>query len=245
VSEKVKLSELINADSQKKLSDSLTLLESLESVEIKNQDQYGKAIDIQKSIKGALKDIESDRKEIVKPYNDKVGAINFKYRSVKDRLSLGNTTIGNATRIWDQEQLRKKQLEQKKREAEAEEKRRKLEEAAEKEAAKVEKYTEEGRDDLAEKAQARMEDKVEEASTTVAAEIEETKAVGVSYRYDCEVEVIDGNLAIKSLLASPMTAPFVLIDTKGLKKMVKAAKGKWFDIPGIKVIDKSTQVIRS
>lgn len=240
-----KLSSLIKKESQDKMQAALTLLDSIKEVEIKTQDQYDNAINIQKDLKKAYKGLEDDRKAIVKPINDKVSQVNAKFKEVTMKLTKGGNTISAATNKWDQEQRRLADLEQKKREAEAEAKRVKLQKAAEAEAEKIAKYEAEGKTELAEKAQARMEDKQDEAATTVAAEVEKTQASGVSYRYDCDIEVTDSDLAIKSLLASPMTASMVSIDTVALKKMVKAIKGKGIDIPGIKVVDRSTQVLRS
>ena len=241
---KEKISEIIPEESVKTIQEILEQFESMESLEVKNQEQYDSAVGVCKEIKKSIKAIESDRKEIIKPWKEKTDAVNAKYREVRVKLENGEKKIKGAMSVFFEEQERKRLEEQRKIEAEAEEKRRKAEEAARKEAEKVAKYREEGREELAEKAEARMETKLDEATNTVVAEVESKKTEGVHYRTSYEVEVTDDAQAAVALLNNPMTAHCVSINTVALKKMITATQGN-FKCAGIKVRETKTPVVKS
>lgn len=242
--EKTKLSDLIPVESIQKMQSALKELETISSVEIKNNEEYSGAAEMQITLKRAIKDIESDRKETVLPFNEKVKAINEKFKSVMDRLDNGVSKIGSAMIEWKRKEDLRIAEERRIAEAKAEEARRKAEAAAQKELEKAQAYRDQGREEMAEKAEARAETKSEEAISVVAPEIEKQKVPGISYRSDFSIEVIDKEAAIPAMLANPAYADFVIIDEKGLNRMVKAVKGKML-IPGIVVTEKKIQVVRS
>ena len=251
MSEETKLSELITKESVDRMAEALKVLESIESVEIKTREQYENAAEIQKDIKKSIKDLEKDRTGIVKPFNDKVKAVNAKFKEVTLKLNNGASHIGNAMSKWYQEEERKRLAEQRKREAEAEKKRKAAEAAAIKEQEKAEQYHSEGREDMAEKAEARAESKLDEAVTTVAAEVEEKKVAGVSYRTEYSVCIEDTKLAVASILESESFAVMITGDDKikerleaSIKRMVVAMKGN-FTLDGVKITSTKKPVIRS
>jgi hypothetical protein len=249
--ENVKLSELIPQDKVSKLAESLKLLDSIESVEIKTQDQYENAAEVQKSIKKSIKELEKDRKDIVKPFNDKVKMVNVKYKEVTNKLDNGANKIGNALSVYYQEQKRIADEKQRKLEAEAEEKRRKAEDAAKKEQEKADKYRDEGRDEMAAKAEARAETKIDEAATTVAQEVKVEKPKGLSFRTDYDIKIEDMSLAVQSILSNEFLEDLILQDDKikdqlesSLKKIAKTKKGN-LKIKGVKVTEKQVPITRT
>jgi len=235
---------LIAQETLDKMKTALETLSSIEEIEITNAEQNLNAGGIQRDVQGAIKTVEALRKEAVKPFDEKRKVIQKEFMNVLNQLKAGKDKIGSAMIDFDNAEKRRIALEQKKLEAEAEEKRRKAEKAAEAEAAKIEKYQSEGKEELAEKAQARMEDKIEEATTTVATEIKQEKVSGVSYRTDYVVEVEDHFKAIPFLLENSLTSHLIGINVPALKAMVKASKGV-MTIPGVKIKKTQTQIVRS
>ena len=236
--------ELISAEYVEKMELALKTLDSIESVVIDNADHYQQAGCIQQDIAKAHKVVEALRKETVKPLNEQKALIQEKFNAVLNKLSLGKSKIGTAMIEFSQAEERKIALEQKKREAEAEEIRRKAEEQAQKELAKAKAYRDEGREEMAEKAEARAEDKIEVLTTTVAPEIKATKLKGVSYREDIEIEILDKAQAIKDLMLTPVTSHLVTLDEKGIKALIKSSKGQ-IKFDWCKVKHTKTQIVRT
>lgn len=229
-----KMTELIPQSSIELMKTALHFLDTMQKVNIRTQDEYENAVGICKQIKSHINSLEKDRRSLVAPYNKKVTAINGKYKDVTSKLKNGDEHIRLAMREYHQEQVLKRQEEQRKREAEAAEIRRKAEKKARLEAEKAAKYREMGREEMAEKAEARVETAVEVAQTTVAPEVEEKKVSGVSYRtkYECVVE--DKKTAIHFLVDNPMFIDHVIVDTKAIERAAQAFKGK-LEIPGLKI----------
>lgn len=241
---KTKLSALISADAVKKITESLKLLDSIESVEVKTEDQYDNAGKLQRDIQGANKEIEELRKADVSPLDVKVKQINEKYKGVQAQLLNGKTKIGDAMKVYYVEQDNKRKEKQRLIDADIEEKRQKAVAAAQAERDKAEKYEAEGRTAMAEKAEARADTKMEEAVTTVAPVLAEKKTSGIHYQDTFSAEITDFNEAVKTLMASPFLIGNVNINIKGLNAAIKKVKGK-IELPGFKVTKGSKQVVRS
>lgn len=226
------------------MNQALEFVGTIVEVKPKTDAEYQNAVELCRVCKKHINDLESARKDQVKPLNDEVKAINGEYSTVTTRLLNGETVLKRAMSVYAQEQERKRIEEQRKRDAEAAEARRKAEEAARKEAEKAEAYRQQGRDDMAEKADARVEAHIDRAVNTVAVEVESTaKAAGASYRKDYVFTIVDKRAAILHCIDNPMFADHVALDVKALEKIAKASKGKLV-IPGITVRETLTPIVR-
>lgn len=226
------------------MENALKYLESIKLITIKTEQEYENSASACKEVKAHINSLEKDRKALVNPYNKKVKAINEHYKTVTTKLTNGERQFKGAMSVWYQEDQRKKQEERRKRDAAAEEVRRKAEETARKEAEKAVRYRIEGRNKMAAEAEARMETAVLVSVDTVASEVEEKNVSGISYRTDYVCEVEDLKAAVNYCLDNPMFKAHVILDIKALERVAKAAKGN-LGIPGIKVIEKKTPVVRS
>lgn len=233
---------LIPEEKMDRLEKALQFLGEIETVTINSQSEYENADGLCKKVKAGYNSLEKDRKELVKPFKDKAKKIDTEYKFVKDKLLNAESALKRAMGTFYEEQKRKRLEEQKKLEAEAEEKRRKAEERAEAERLKAEQYRQQGREDMAQKAEARAETADAKATDHVAPVVEDTaKLSGTSFRTVYKVAVINEERAIQDMASNPFMIQFLSIDVKSLEKMVNSQKGK-VRLPDGLMIKKDTTV---
>lgn len=237
--------ELIPVSTREKLEKALEFFNSLKEVKFTNQKEYDKGVELCKKIKSHIKEIEVDRRGLVKPYNDKVSEINKECKGVTSKLENGERVIKNGMNHFFQEQERKRIEHQRKLEAEAEAKRKAEEERARREAEKANQYREQGRDEMADKAEARAETAQTVADTIVAPIVEnQAKTQGVSYKTVYKVIVEDEDRAILACVGNPVLRQYVSLDVKGLERVAQALKGG-FECDGIRVVEDKQVIVRT
>ena len=238
--------QLIPFEKKERLEKALEWCESLREITIDNQEQYDNAVDLCKQVKTGINSLESDRKELVKPYKDKTSKIDAEYREVRTDLQNAEKVIKDGmNKFWRQQEMKRIE-EQKKREAEAEKERKKAEEKAEAERLKAEAYREQGREDMAAKAEARAETAETVSSSIAPVAVENTaKTSGVSYRTVYKVTVINHSRAIEALAKNEMFHQFLEVDVKGLEKMVNSSKGKLKLPEGLLVTEETISSVRT
>ena len=227
---------LIPVETQNKLDQALEFFNSLREIKFTNQQEYERGTEKLSEIKGIINGIESDRKELVKPFNQKVKVINNAVKDVREKLENAEKVIKRGMSDYYIAEQRRQQEEQRRLEAEAEERRRREEEKARKEQEKADAYREQGRDEMADKAEARAQTSQEIADTLVAPVVEnKAKQSGTSFTTVYRVEVTDSQKAISALTSNPLLAKYVTIDVKGVERLVAAQKGE-LSIDGIRII---------
>lgn len=212
---------------------------------VKTKEEYTNSRELCKVIKGKSADLLSTRKTLTKPYKDDAIAIEKEFNPLIDKLNNVRGKIDTASSIWFQAEERKRLLEERKRQAEVEEKKRLETEREEKERKKADEYREQGKEKLADKAEARADDHADQAINTVAAEVDEVKVKGLYYRTDYEVKVIDKEKAVNSCMASQKYQNHVILDLKALAIVAKANNGVLDNLDGLEVITKKTPIDRS
>ena len=217
--------ELITKDSLVLLEKALEFWKSIESIEIKTETQNDNAATAKKELKSYLKDLEAKRVSIVKPYNEKVTAVNKRFKEVTEPLKKGDRSIDLAMGKYYQEQERIRIEKQRKIDAEIQKKREAEEARAEKEMQKAKEYEEMGRQDMAEKAEARAASHIDVADNTIAEVVEEKKVAGISMVKNYVATIKDMRTAAIACLDNPLLADAVSINLKDLERICRAAKG--------------------
>lgn len=236
--------ELIPVETKEKLEQALEFFHSLKEVKFENDEQYKKGLELVKSVKKYIKEIDDDRKSLVKPFNEKVSEINGECNGVINKLKNAENVIKNGMGKYFREEEIKRIEAQRKLEAEAEKKRHQEAERARKEGEKAEAYREQGRDEMADKAEARAETAATIASTIVSPVVENSaKAKGTSFRTVYKVRVDDLTVAADFCLSNQLLVQYVQLDVKGIERLANAQKGK-LEIPGIKIIEDTQVSIR-
>jgi len=236
---------LIPVENVKLMAEALDFFGTITSVTITNDAENENISALNKKVKGYIKDLETDRKVIVGPYNDKVSSINSEYKTVREKLENAGKKIDTALGIYYQEKLRIAAAAQAKADAEAAEVLRKAEEAALLELEKAKKYEEQGRTIMAEKAQARADEKIAVAQTAVAPIVQAPpKIQGQSFRTDYIVEILNKETAVKAMISNPVYAAMISIDIVKLQALAKTLNGK-LGIPCVQVTTKQTPITRT
>ena len=240
----VETTELIPMETREKIEKALEFLESIEHVEFTKQKEYDYGVEICKSIKNNINELEKKRKELATPHYNKFKEINSEFDVIK-MLQDTEKIFKNGMNQFFQEQERKRIEHQRKLDAEAEAKRRQEEERARREAEKAEMYREKGRDEMAAKAEARAETAQTVADTIVAPVVEnQAKTSGVSYKTVYKISVEDENKAILACVGNPVLRQYVSLDVPGLQRLAQAQKGR-FECDGIRVIEDKQVTVRT
>lgn len=221
----------------------LDYLSSIKEVTITNDAENMAAGAIRSKLNGYIKDLGTEKKLLTKPYKEKSSYIDKEFKIVNDKLQNGFDAIGNAMGTYKLEQDRKVALEQKRLEAEAEDKRRKAQAQAVKQADLAQEARMKGNLKQAEKYDAAVEAKIEESQQTVAPIITQEKPKGTSYRMYWEVSITDLEKAVNACLSRQDLRKYVLIDTKELQKLQKAYDGS-LDIEGVRFIKRLSTTSR-
>jgi hypothetical protein len=206
-------------------------------VKFSNDQEYENGVELCRSIKQHIKVIDDDRKIIVKPLNDQVGEINGECNGVIRKLQNAETVIKSGMGQYFQAKERKRIEDQRKLDAEAEDRRRKEDEKVRKEQGKAETYREQGCDKMADKAEARAATAKTIASSVVAPIVQNTaKVSGTTFKKVYKVSVVDQKRAVEAMLMNDILFQYVSIDIKGLERLVNAQKGR-IEIDGIKITE--------
>jgi hypothetical protein len=198
---------------------------------IKSQADYDFVVDLLKKLKGAAKEVEQARKDMVSPLNERVKAINTEHNDFRDFVknieSRGKKLMGD----WDEAKERKLREEQAEADRKARKEAEKLEERAEKEAEKGN----------LEKADA-LQQNAEAVTQTTVATPEKTEGVGSGVSF---VPVITNPKEfIKAAASNPFLFPCLEINESALKTMVKQM-GEDFEAPGVRVEKKRNYSVRT
>jgi membrane protein involved in colicin uptake len=240
------ITALIPVEKQNKIEKALEFFSSLREIKINSQSEYDNAVELCKKIKIENNALESDRKELVKPYKDKSSLIDKEYKAVRDKLENAERVIKNGMGTFFRIQEQKRLEDQRKLEAEAEAKRKAAEEKAAAERRKAEEYARQGREDMAAKAEARAATAEDVACNTVADVVENVaKTSGVSYRKVYKVSVINHGRAVAAMVANPVFHPYLVIDLPGFEKLVKASNGMLPTPDGLLVTETSSAIVRA
>lgn len=122
-------------DSQEIEKENLALKQRVDALKINDKETYIKAGDVLKGLKIRKKDIEEDRKSIVKPLNDTVKNINSRYKPLIEEIdTLISSLSNNMVKFAKEEEEREK----KRREEELEKARQEAENARAEAQAKLE-----------------------------------------------------------------------------------------------------------
>lgn len=236
---------IIPLENFNRIKSALEFCDSLTEIKINTQEQYDNAVNICKQIKASSNSLESDRKELVKPFNDKVKSINDEYRNVTLKLDNAERVLKNGMAAFYREQERIRIEEQRKLEAEAEAKRRLAEERAAAELRKAEAYRDQGREEMAAKAEARAETAAA-ISTTIMAPIVDNaaKVSGVSYSVTYKAVIENSKSAVVACVNNAILENYVTIDIKGLERLCKAQKGR-LQIDGIRFVEDRQVSVRT
>jgi hypothetical protein len=228
---------LIPVETKEKIEKALEFFYTLKEVKFSNDLEYENGVELCRSIKQHIKVIDDDRKVIVKPLNDQVGEINSECNGVIRKLQNAETVIKSGMGQYFQVKERKRIEDQRKLDAEAEERRRQEEEKVRKEQGKAETYREQGRDKMADKAEARAATAETIASSVVAPIVQNTaKVSGTTFKKVYKVSVVDQKRAVEVMLMNDILFQYVSIDIKGLERLVNAQKGR-IEIEGIKITE--------
>lgn len=215
------------------LSVASKMLTERRGVTIANHDEYATAADQLGKIKGAAKSIDEQRKSLTKPLDDRKKEVMDSVRPFVDALSSAETILKNGMIAFDQEQQRKRELE----EAEAE-RQRKL--AAEKLELKAEKADASGKTEQADVL------RMQAASTVVAAPaaFEAPKAKGVSTKKTYTVAVTSLMDLVKAVAAGTVPIQALQADQTFLNKTAALFKAD-FDYPGCKLSVGASMAVRA
>lgn len=241
--------ELIPVEKQQSIENAskmiMEFLKGAKQIKITSQDEYDNSVEICKKIMAKIKELESDRVELVKPIKDQATKIDQRYREVRCVLENGESVFKSAMKVWFAEQERKRIEEQRKLEAEAEAKRKAEEERALKELQKAEEYRAQGREAMAEKAEARAETSINVAQSTVAQVVTNSaKVAGVGFRKVIKARIINEAKAKLSCCNNPVLSSYVTLDIKGLERLATAQKGN-LQIDGIEFFEDFSTAVRS
>ena len=217
--------ENFEIQAQKELSAVQGLLQKIDALAIKTQEDAGIANDYLKNAKAKAKEIEATRVSFVKPFNDQVKFINDWFRKPMDGLAEIEKKLKAKIMDYDNEVRRKLAKEEAKLRAEAAERERKEREKLEARAAKAE---EKGKTEKAEELRQQAEE------VYVPAPVLAAPKSTMSYRTDYDFEVVD-----KALVPED----YKIVDEVMLRRVVKAQK-ELCKIPGIKIITKQVPISR-
>lgn len=228
--------ELVPQDARQMLTAALSHLGNITELTVRTDDELTAANDLAGQLKTCSKELVDKRQEIVKPYKDKVSAIEVEFRDVLKKLNNGISKIGQGVGAYWAKKQAAIDAENARLAAEAETKRRKAEELAAEERRKAEAFAAAGKATLAAKADARAEVATEKAISTVAPTVAAPKLEGTTMLPYYDAEVIDKLACIEALIRSSL-GHLVTIDTTALGKMQDAAKGQMVT-PGVRYIKK-------
>jgi len=228
---------LIPVETKEKIEKALEFFYTLKEVKFSNDQEYENGVELYRAIKQHIKVIDDDRKIIVKPLNDQVGEINGECNGVIRKLQNAETVIKSGMGQYYQAKERKRIEDQRKLDAEVEERRRQEAEKAFKEQEKADSYREKGRDKMADKAEARSATAEAIASSIVAPIVQNTaKVSGTTFKKVFKISVVDKKPAVESMLMNDILLQYISIDEKGLTRLVNAQKGN-IEIPGIRITE--------
>lgn len=238
------MSDLIPQETKNKIDEALEFFNSLKEIQFTNQQQYDNGVELIKKIKTHSKQIEKERLNLTKPYNDKVKSINAICKDVTNKLDNAEKVLKKGMADYFAEQQRIAEEKQKKINAEIEAKRQAELKRAEAERKKADSYRYDGREQMAENAEARAETAEALAGATVAPVIEnKAKTSGVLYKTTYMVEIKNEEEVIRGCLDNPILKQFVNLDVGGIKKLAQSLKGK-LECPGIRVYEDKQVSIR-
>ncbi len=183
------------------------------SLRIVSPEAYEDAGQLLKTIKGALRQIETQRTSITAPMNEALRNANAQAKAAAAPFEAAEKRIKSAMITYSDEQERLRQEEQRKADERARKEREKLEAQAAKAAAS-------GKDDRAVQ--------LEERAAAVVAPVinrEPPKVTGVSTREVWKFEVTDPSLVPRQ---------FLEVDEAKIRRVVQAMKGD-ASIPGVRV----------
>ena len=209
--------------------DVVALSERSKSLVISNQDEYTSASDVLKQVKARYKELDTQRKDIVKPLDDAKKKIQELFKTPLDLLSAAETKIKSLMvgYVNEQERIaREKQAElQRLADLEAEKERKKIE-------ARIERAKASGKDEKVEALEEQKEN-IEPVSVPVVAPTIETPK-GMSFREQWTAEVVD---------FAKLPDEYKLPNQSALNKIAQATKGT-ISIPGVKLHSEKIPVSR-
>ena len=130
------MTELVITEEMEKLENSaLTVYETSKEIEIQNDLQYSHEADHLKGVKGNAKEIETKRKELVKPFQEATKNLNAFFKKPLDLLKNAETNIKRAILAYDAKLEEERIAEQKKIDDLAEKERKRLAKLANKQEA--------------------------------------------------------------------------------------------------------------
>lgn len=185
------------------LSDITSLESFAQSYQVTIPAQFEAGAEDLKRVKGAAARLEEERTKITSPLNASLKAVNSFFRKPAERLAEIERIIKQRLRSFDEEQERKRRLEQARLDAEADAERRRLQEIAA-------RATERGQEGKAQKFEERAERIV--APT---AQLATPKVTGLAKRDNWVFRVKD---------ASKLPREFLMPDEKKMGQLVKAMK---------------------
>lgn len=226
---------LIPQSSRDLLNSHLDFWNSIEEITITNDAENGQAdININKLKKGK-KELEANKLNLTKKWRDKTSEVNTEYKIVVEQLENGIKKLDTAMGIYHAEQVKKEELEQKRVQAEADERIRLENERAERDLKKAEELREQGKDVQADKKEAAAEAHIEAATTTVARTIQSSSPSGTGFREYYEGAIITKPQVVQFCMTQPDLEGYITVDIAGLEKVQKNAAGKKI-IPGMRFI---------
>lgn len=217
--------ENFEIQAQKELSEVQGLLQKIDTLVIKTQEDAGIANDYLKNAKAKAKEIEATRVSFVKPFNDQVKFINDWFRKPMDCLAVIEQKLKEKIMSYDNEVRRKVAEEEARLRAEAAERERKERDKLEKRADKAE---------ASGKVERAAELRQQAETTVIQAPVLAAPKSTMSYRTDYDFEVVD-----KALVPED----YKIVDEVMLRKVVKAQK-ELCKIPGIKIVTKQVPISR-
>ena len=229
--------ELIPQSSREMLDTNLNFWNSIQEITITNDQEYEQADENINKLKTGKKDLESNKLELTKSWREKTNFINAEYKTVVEQLENGIKKLDGAMGFYHGEQVRKAAEEQKRLQAEADEKIRKEQERAEKDLQKANEYREQGREEMADKREAAAESHIESATTIVARTVITSKPKGSGFQEYYEASVINKGQAVQFCMSLPDLEKYISIDMSGIETVQKNAEGKRA-IPGMLFVKK-------
>ncbi len=235
--------DLIPVRSKELVEEARKYCSSITKIEIETTEQYENACEVTKQVQGYSKQLDSERKFVVKPFNDQVKMINGFFKEALVPLDNLRNNLRSSIADYHIKKEKERREAQRKADEAAEKERKRLAKEAEKEAKKADAAAAEG--DAAEfkKHHDQSEIKMQLAETVetpvvpqVAPEVDK-----VHYREKWFAEVTDKREYLSHCLETNDLSA-IQIDMTKLNKMARAIKGS-YSIPGIKFNCEKTPVI--
>ncbi len=208
-------------------------------IQIHNQQDYEKAVEILNKFSGFGSRCERLRAEAVAPLNEVRASIQSAFNPIKEKIDEAVHGLKEKIAAYHQEQERKAQLEQRRLEEEARKAREQAEEEARKAALEVQalqeskaNVTDEEMNKAVEKVETAQLKVSESVAPVVVAETKKTKGASVSTKL--QGKIVNMKLFLNFLAEHPEFNEWIKINESKLNAYVKATNGQ-IKIPGVSV----------